>query len=159
MTATAFTSSRPGVFVVLFSSVTNSIVLSLIVVIKILCLHSFAALLDQLRNESGPTSLVTRANPRPVIAVKVFVEINQVAPVRILLKFLQAAIHRTGSVRRPEKDPGQPARDLRSSLPQCGGAGRTGWQFDGKTVTVKMVELLQRLDQQEIDRYTYGPAR
>src|SRR6516162_3887268 len=121
MTATAFTSSRPGVFVVLFSAVTNSIVLSLIFVVEIFCLHSFAALLDQLGNKPGPAGLVTGANSCAVIAVKVFVEVDQVTPVWVLLEFLQASIDRPGSVRRLQKNLGQPARDLGSSLPQRGG--------------------------------------
>ena len=48
-----------------------------------------AALLNQLGHERRPPRLVRRAEPRAVVAVEVFVERNEVAPVRIVLKALR----------------------------------------------------------------------
>jgi hypothetical protein len=55
-------------------------------------LNSRAALLDQLGNQTGPTGLVTRADFRPVVAVKIFVEVDEITPIWILLEFLKAAV-------------------------------------------------------------------
>lgn len=46
----------------------------------------FTALLEELRDQSRPTRLVTGANAGTVVSVKVFVERNQVAPIGIGLK-------------------------------------------------------------------------
>ena len=49
-------------------------------------LLSLTALFNELGNQSSPSSLVTRSNPSPVVAVEVLVKIDEVAPVRIVLK-------------------------------------------------------------------------
>ena len=49
-------------------------------------LHLFAALLDQLGHQRRPAGLVARAEARAGFAVKIFVEKNQIAPVRIVLE-------------------------------------------------------------------------
>ena len=61
--------------------------------------------LDQLRHQSCPAGLVTRAEPRAVVAVEVFVEQDQVAPVRIVLELFRAAVDRPPAVRIPQEDP------------------------------------------------------
>ena len=48
-------------------------------------------LLNQLRHETRPASLMTRAEARAVIAVKVFMEWNVIAPVRVVLESFIAA--------------------------------------------------------------------
>ena len=55
---------------------------------------SIATLLQEFRNQTGPARLVTGADAGAVIAVEVFVEGNEIAPIRIRLKFLDAAKHR-----------------------------------------------------------------
>ena len=52
----------------------------------------FAALLEEFGDQGGPAGLMTGANTRTVVTVKVFIEQQQVAPVRILLELLRAAI-------------------------------------------------------------------
>ena len=47
-----------------------------------------------LGHEPGPAGLVAGAQPRPVVAVEVLVEEDVVAPVRIGLELLRAAIDR-----------------------------------------------------------------
>lgn len=58
-------------------------------------LHSLSALFNKLGNEPRPSRLVAGSNPGPVVAMKVFVEINAVAPVWIALKFFEPAINGT----------------------------------------------------------------
>src|SRR5215510_9423757 len=67
-------------------------------------------LLQKLRDQTGPTRLVTRANAAAVVAVEVFVEGHVVTPVRILLKHLNVAKDGPFSIRRAEEDALQAAR-------------------------------------------------
>ena len=46
----------------------------------------FSALLQQLGDQAGPAGLMAGAEPGAVVAVEVFVEQDQVAPVRIGLE-------------------------------------------------------------------------
>jgi hypothetical protein len=55
----------------------------------------FSALLNQFRHETSPTRLMTRSNTGAVVAMEVFVEGHEVAPVRIVLKLLHAAEDRS----------------------------------------------------------------
>jgi len=48
--------------------------------------------LDEAGYKSGPAGLMTCANSGAIVAVKVFVEQNQIPPVRILLELLAATI-------------------------------------------------------------------
>src|SRR4051794_28969854 len=47
---------------------------------------------------AGPTGLVTRAETRAVVAVEIFVEQDEVAPVRIVLKLCRSAVYRPVAV-------------------------------------------------------------
>src|SRR5215471_5147447 len=48
-------------------------------------------LLDQFRYQTGPASLVTCADACSVVTMEIFVERDQVAPIRVILEFLNAA--------------------------------------------------------------------
>ncbi len=61
-------------------------------------LRCLAALLNELGNQSRPSGLVTGANPSAIVAMKVLVKIDEVAPVRIVLKFFEPAINRPMSI-------------------------------------------------------------
>src|SRR6185295_7121062 len=61
---------------------------------RLCLLWLFPALLQELGDEAGPTRLMARADAGAIVAVEVFVEGNQVAPVGIGLKFLGRAKHR-----------------------------------------------------------------
>ena len=52
------------------------------------CEPSFATLFKEFRDKAGPASLMTGAESGTVVSMEVFVEQNQVAPVRIILKLL-----------------------------------------------------------------------
>src|SRR5204862_7368551 len=53
----------------------------------------FATLFDQLCDQAGPAGLMACANPRAIVAMKAFVEKDEVAPVRVPLKKLGSAGH------------------------------------------------------------------
>ena len=83
--------------------------------------------LDQFRHEPSPAGLVARAQSRPVVAMKIFIEENVVAPVGIGLELVRAPIHRTLTLfdsagRSGSADPRSPWRPRRGSS-SC----RTRW--------------------------------
>ena len=67
-------------------------------------LHSTSALFNQFGDQTRPTRLVTRPNAGPVVAMKVFVEIDVVAPLRFGLEFLKTTKDRPLSVFCPEEN-------------------------------------------------------
>ena len=66
--------------------------------------NSFAALLEKFRYEAGPTGLMACANAGAIVAVKVFVEGDQIAPGRIGLEFCGGAENRPLLVRVSQED-------------------------------------------------------
>ena len=77
-----------------------------------------AVLLKQLCDEAGPPCLVARADARAVVAVEVFVEGNEVAPIGIGLKLLDVAEYRATLITVSQKDPRESCRDLASNFPK-----------------------------------------
>jgi len=61
-------------------------------------LHSLAALLNKLGDQCRPSGLVARSDASAIVAMKVLMEIDEVAPVWIVLKFLKPAINRAMSI-------------------------------------------------------------
>src|SRR5260370_20028579 len=67
------------------------------------------------------------ANPAPIIAVKIFVEENEIAPVRVALKKFRAACYGTAAVRIAKENVNEPPGNFRRYLPEIGfGAGMRG---------------------------------
>src|SRR5512135_963866 len=64
--------------------------------------------LDGLGHEPGPAGLMAGAEPGSVVAVEVFVEEDVIAPVRIALKFLRAAVDGSPALLVAQEDPAQP---------------------------------------------------
>src|SRR5438552_7835353 len=81
-------------------------------------LHSTSALFNQLGDQSRPTRLVARPNAGAVVAMKVLVEIDMVAPSRFGLEFLKAAEDRPPPVFCPEENTCQAPGDFCSRIPQ-----------------------------------------
>ena len=61
-------------------------------------------LLNQLRHETRPTRLMTRANARAIIAVEVLVERDVIAPVWVILERFVSAKNGAASVRIAQED-------------------------------------------------------
>ncbi len=89
------------------------------------------------------------ANPAPIIAVKIFVEENEIAPVRIALKELDAACYGTAAVRIAKENVNEPPGNFRRYLPEIGFGAGVRRALDFKIFTVVVVKLLQRLHEQE----------
>ena len=61
----------------------------------------FATLLQEFGHQRGPTRLVTGADAGTVIAVKIFVEQDQITPMRIVLKRFRTAVDRPAAIGIP----------------------------------------------------------
>src|SRR5579872_2193512 len=95
---------------------------------------------------------MTGAQPHACIAVKIFVKENQVAPVLVMLVNGIGSMRRTPSIFITQKEACKPAGYLRRDFPECqhlSGASRT---FHPIVVAQIVMKLLQRFDQQKIDR-------
>src|SRR4030095_13740231 len=109
-------------------------------------------LVDQLGDQSGPTSLVARAQAGAGVAVKIFVEENQVLPMGIAVELLETPVRRALAVVVPKEDTDEPFRQVVGHLPQSLRVAGTGRFGHLELVTQKIVVLLQRLDQQKVER-------
>src|SRR6266511_514211 len=99
------------------------------------------ALLEKLGDEPRPAGLVAGADAGTVVAVKVLVEGNQAAPVRVSLE-----------------DAREPPRQLGPDLPEVHlPVGARGTR-DLEIVAEETVELLERLDQEKVDREPHRSA-
>src|SRR2546421_887849 len=119
---------------------------------------SFSALLEELRDQPRPSRLVVRAHARAVVAVEVLVEQEVVAEVRIALQLLGLAEGRPAAVLIEKEDGGEAAGDLGRHLSERHLPARTGGKFDGELFAQVVVELLQRLDEQEVHGEPDGAA-
>ena len=54
----------------------------------------------------GPSGLVARSYARPIVRVKVFVKQDEIAPVRVFLKFFGSPIHRPFAIFVTQEDIG-----------------------------------------------------
>ena len=85
-------------------------------------------LLDELGDQSGPTGLVARADPGAVVAVEVFVERDQIAPVRVVLEFFSGAENWSSLIGIDcKKMLHQPPRDFPGDLPKRHHLVRNRW--------------------------------
>src|SRR5437899_7461976 len=97
------------------------------------------------------------AEPRPGVAMEVFVEEHEVAPVWIALEALDAAEHGTSAV-LTEKNGRQAPREFGRDFPERHHAAGTRRALDGEIAAKVVVELLQRFDQQVVDRKPHRSA-
>src|SRR5205814_52368 len=119
---------------------------------------SFSALLDQLRHQARPACLMTGAQACPDITMKVLIEQDQIAPQRIALKRLCAAVNGPAAVGAMQKDTDQSAGKLRRHFPEGHHDTRAGGKLHFELIAVIVMEFLQRFDQQKIDRKPYGTS-
>src|SRR5262245_48392747 len=103
------------------------------------------------------------AKPRAVVSVEIFEEQNQISPVFIALKLFDRAVDRSapGSTAHEKMD--QSPRQLLADIPQIHHFSRPCRVFDLEIVAVTIVSeelviLLQRFDDQEVDREPDRPA-
>src|SRR5437016_2764213 len=113
---------------------------------------SLSALLEQLRHQARPSGLVVGADARPVVAVEVLVEEEVVAEVWVALQLLRLPERRTASVFIAQEDRGESSGDLRRDLGERELPAGAGGKLHREALAQVMVELLQRLDQEVVDR-------
>src|SRR5437870_5196654 len=101
---------------------------------------------------------MTGANASAVVAVEVLVKQEQVAPMRVLLELLCAAVDGTPTLRIAQEKARQPARQFCRHLPEGHLALRAGRKGYGQALAVKVVKFLQRLDQQVVHGKPDGAA-
>src|ERR1700676_2385362 len=90
----------------------------------------FAQLLDQLRDQSGPSGLVRGADPGAVVAVEVFVEEEQIAEASIGLKLRRRTVEGPASVRSAREDADQALRKIARNFPERRHVPRAGREFN-----------------------------
>ena len=103
-------------------------------------------LVDQLRHQAGPAGLVTGPQTGTIVAMKVFIEQNQILPMRILLKGFQTAVNRPIAIAVAQKQFNQPVGQFSSDLLEGQLLVGAGWKLNFEGVAVVMMKFLQGLD-------------
>src|SRR6266446_7522671 len=93
-----------------------------------------------------------------VVAMKIFVEKDEVAPVRIALKALGAASYGPATARIAKKNMNEPPGDFRGDLPEIGFGAGIGGALHFEIFAVVVMIFLQGFDQQIINRKPDRPA-
>src|SRR6266568_1023864 len=111
----------------------------------------FRNLLQEIRHQARPTCLVTGPNPCTVIAVEVFVEQQQIAPVRIVLEFLYTTMNWPATGFIPQENVGQAAGKFRCYFIQREQLARACRKLHFQLVSIEVVEYFERLDNQVVE--------
>src|SRR6516162_9366766 len=106
---------------------------------------------DQGAYYSGPSGLVACPQPGAIVAMKVLVEQDVVAPVRIGLKLLGTTIDRPSPLLVAAEDTLQAVGNLPAHFEQVHQLARTGGALDPKVIPVVVIELKQSANYQDID--------
>src|ERR1700682_5614583 len=117
-----------------------------------------SALLQQFRDQPGPPGLVAGADARAAIPMKILVEVNHVAPVGIALKFLCPSEYRPPAVCTTQKDMREPPRDFSGHLAEVHHLARACRTLDLEAIAEIVMKLLQRLNDQIVERKPDGTA-
>src|SRR5258708_35459833 len=101
---------------------------------------------------------MTRAQPLSILAVKVFVEGDQVFPEWIERELIDRTMNRSAPRCIGQKNPRQTTRYLVRHLFEIHHLAGTGRAFDEKIFAVKMMVPLECLDDQKVHRKPYRAA-
>src|SRR6267142_4591119 len=94
---------------------------------------------------------MTRADAGAVIAVEVFVQPDEISPVRVGLELGDASVDRPSPIRPAQENTGQASGELSRYVPEGRVLTRSGRALDLKAGTIEVVELLKGLDQRVVD--------
>src|SRR5437773_283836 len=108
-------------------------------------------LLQQLRGERGPARLMARAETRAVLAVEIFEEEYEIAPVRIALKPIVVSVHRPRAGRILQEDVRKPPRQFRRDFTERQQLARSGRALYLEVVAIITMKPLKRLDDQIVE--------
>src|SRR5258707_4886670 len=93
-----------------------------------------------------------------VVAMKIFIEKDEVAPVRIALKAVGAAGYWPAATRIAKKNMNEPPGNFRGYLPEIGFGAGMGGALHFEIFAVVVVIFLQRFDEEIVHRKPDGPA-
>src|SRR5262249_22780966 len=113
---------------------------------------------QQVCHQRSPAGLVAGANAGAVVSVEIFVEQDEILPMRIAMERLRAPVHRAPTVRPAKEDPAEPPRQLVGNLGERAQLARASGTLHSEAVAEVIVELAQRLDDQEVDGKPDRPA-
>ena len=80
-------------------------------------------------------------------AVKIFIEKNELAPVRIGVKLWRVPVHRTVALFVAQENSGEAMREFCGNFGKCEPVTGTRRELDFEIVSEVMMKLLQRFDQ------------
>src|SRR5262249_54753913 len=103
-------------------------------------------------DDTGPASLMAGTEAGTIVAVKVLVERQVIAPVWVLLKLAGTPVDRSPAMVVPQKDAGYSAQDLLGDLIQIHLSARARGTFNHEIIAVVGVILQQAADDQSVDR-------
>jgi hypothetical protein len=86
------------------------------------------------------------------VSIEVFVEGHIIAKIFVLLETRVEGIHLASPLAVLEKDPNQAGRKFSGYLVDGDKSARTGWVLDFEVVSIVVMELLQRFDDEKIPR-------
>ena len=101
---------------------------------------------------------MTGADADAGVAVEVFVKGDGVAPVRVGLEFFKVAEDGALAVGVAQEDAREAAGDFGGDFPKVHYLARSGWAFYFEFVAVVVMELLERFDNQVVNRKPDWPA-
>src|ERR1700752_497665 len=113
---------------------------------------------QELGDQARPSGLVRGADPTAVVAMEVFVEEDMVAKVWIGLQPRMITVTGASACPVQEKNAIEPQRKLIGDLVERQEGSRARGAFDFEVITVVVMKLLQRLDDEKVDRKPYGAA-
>src|SRR5258708_12786182 len=98
------------------------------------------------------------ADSGPIVAVKIFVEKDEVAPVWIALKEIDAARNGPAAVRITQKDVCEPPGNFGGDLPEIGFVAGMRRAFHFKIFALLVLKLLHPFPHYIITRNPHGPS-
>src|SRR6185369_16414723 len=108
------------------------------------------ALLHEFGHQASPAGLMARSDTGAVVSMKVFMEQDQVSPMRICLELALIAVNGPAPVDILQKDVRQATRQFVGDFPQIHQPARSSRTLYSERIAIVVVKFLQRLNQQEI---------
>src|SRR5256714_4549047 len=117
-----------------------------------------APLVNQRGDEARPAGLVRSAEAHARVAVEVFVEEYEVAPVRVVLEFSVPAVHGPAPFAVAREDAYEPVGEATRHLVELHARLAGDGAFDRELLAVSLAELSQRFNHHEGGREPDGAA-
>src|SRR5215831_3387616 len=110
---------------------------------EFLVFAGFSALLHQLGDDTGPSSLMAGSHSSTRVAVEVFVKQDQVAPMWVGLEPFEIPEHRSAATLVLEEDVRHAARQFSSYVPKGHHLSRSSRKLNFEVVAKVVMKLLQ----------------